>query len=44
MKDFKPLRLGTIELAKGKGPLTLKALEKPGEEVVEVRSIWLTLK
>jgi arylsulfatase A-like enzyme len=44
VKDFKPLRLGTIELEKGKGPLTLKALEKPGEEVVEVRSIWLTLK
>ena len=37
VKDFKPMELGTIVLKKGKGTLTLKALEVPGEEVGEVR-------
>jgi arylsulfatase A-like enzyme len=44
VKAFKPLTLGTITLTEGAGTLVLKALEKPGEEVIEVRSIWLTLK
>lgn len=37
VKDFKPMDLGTIKLQKGEGTLTLKALEIPGEEVMEVR-------
>jgi arylsulfatase A-like enzyme len=43
VKDFKPLSLGEIALAKGRGLLTLRALEKPGPEVMEVRMISLTL-
>jgi arylsulfatase A-like enzyme len=43
VKDFKPLRLGEIDLAAGRGGLTLRATEKPGPEVVEVRLITLTL-
>jgi hypothetical protein len=43
VKDFKPLSLGEINLPKGHGTLTLKALEKPGPEVIEVRLISLTL-
>lgn len=37
IKDFKPMDLGTMVLKKGKGTLTLKALEIPGDEVAEVR-------
>ncbi|HET8735802.1 MAG TPA: arylsulfatase [Pricia sp.] len=37
VKDFKSMDLGTMVLKKGKGTLTLKALEIPGEEVGEVR-------
>ena len=43
VKDFKPLRLGTIELAKGRGLLTLRALSVPGQQVMDVRSVVLTL-
>jgi len=43
VKDFKPLSLGEITLAKGRGLLTLRAVEKPGPEVMEVRMISLTL-
>ena len=28
VKDFKPLRLGLLELGKGRGPLTLRAEEE----------------
>ncbi len=42
VKDFKPLALGTIHLEKGPGTLTLKALEKPGEQVMEFRLLMLT--
>lgn len=44
VKDFRPLTLGTIRLAKGQGQLTLKALEVPGEACIEVRDLILTLK
>jgi hypothetical protein len=44
MKDFKPLRLGTFDLEKGRGLLTLRALKIPGKEVADVQSIVLTLK
>ena len=43
MKPFRTLNLGEIELPRGAGPLTLKALEIPGRSVMEVRRITLTL-
>ena len=42
VKDFIPLKLGTIKLSKEPGLLTLRALEVPGETVMEVRSLVLT--
>jgi arylsulfatase A-like enzyme len=43
VKDFKPLRLGTIDLERGRGLLTLRAIEVPGRGVIDVRSLRLTL-
>jgi len=43
VKDFKPLRLGVIELPTGSGELTLRALKIPGAQVMEVRAVFLTL-
>lgn len=43
VKDFRPLRLGELTLAAGRGPLTLRATEIPGKEVIDVRAILLTL-
>jgi arylsulfatase A-like enzyme len=43
VKDFKPLRLGVLEMPKGRGQLTLRALEVPGEQVMEVRLVMLKL-
>lgn len=43
VKDFKPLQLGVIELKKGRGLLTLRALNIPGKTVMDVRSVVLTL-
>ena len=37
VKDFKAMTLGTIVLKKGRGLLTLKALEIPGQEVADIR-------
>jgi arylsulfatase A-like enzyme len=37
VKEFKPMKLGTIALKKGLGNLTLKALEIPGDEAIDVR-------
>jgi len=34
VKDFKPLRLGVIELKTGRGPLTLRSLNMPGKQVM----------
>jgi arylsulfatase A-like enzyme len=42
MKDFAPLQLGTLDLAPGRGTLTLRALEVPGKQVMEVRYVTLT--
>jgi len=42
VKDFKTMELGTIELKKGKGTMTLSALEKPGHQVMEFRLLMLT--
>ncbi|HVK13679.1 MAG TPA: hypothetical protein VM597_33340, partial [Gemmataceae bacterium] len=43
VKDFKPWALGTIDLPRGRGLLTLKAPEIPGKEAIDVRSLLLTL-
>ena len=43
VKDFKPLPLGTLELRKGRGSLALRALYVPGQQVIDVRSVVLTL-
>jgi arylsulfatase A-like enzyme len=43
-KEFRPLALGTIELPKGSGQLTLRALEIPGRSVMDVRRLTLTLQ
>jgi len=44
MKDFRPLSLGMIQLAAGRGLLTLRATNMPGKSVMDVRRINLTLK
>ena len=44
MKEFRPLQLGTMRLEKGRGLLTLQALEIPGASVMDVRQVTLTLK
>ena len=44
MKEFRTLNLGTIQLEKGRGPLTLRALNIPGKSVMDVRQVTLTLK
>jgi hypothetical protein len=41
VKDFKPLKIGTIHLQKGQGILTLKALKKPGAQVMDFRLMML---
>ena len=41
VKDFKPMRLGIIELKKGRGELTLNALKIPGSQALEFRLLML---
>jgi len=41
-KDFKPMRVGKIRLAKSRGLLRLRATEVPGTQVAEVRYVSLT--
>jgi hypothetical protein len=43
VKDFKPLRLGELELKPGRGSVTLQALDVPGKQVMDVRGVILTL-
>ncbi|MCX8038237.1 MAG: N-acetylgalactosamine 6-sulfate sulfatase, partial [Candidatus Sumerlaeia bacterium] len=43
LKEFRPLRLGTIRLEKGRGLLTLRALNVAGKQVMDVRRVTLTL-
>ncbi|MEZ6073920.1 MAG: arylsulfatase [Pirellulales bacterium] len=43
VKDFARLDLGTIELASGRGELTLDATDIPGDGVIDVRCVQLTL-
>jgi hypothetical protein len=42
VKDFRPLRLGVVELKACRGPLTLRALTVPGKQVMDVRMLLLT--
>jgi arylsulfatase A-like enzyme len=44
VKDFRPLPLGTFQFKKGRGPLTLRALDIAGKTVMDVRSVLLTLQ
>jgi arylsulfatase A-like enzyme len=41
VKDFRPLRLGALALKKGRGRLTLRAVETAGKQVADVRYIRL---
>jgi len=43
MKEFRPLNLGTVRLEAGRGPLTLRAVNIPGQSVMDLRAITLTL-
>jgi len=43
MKDFHTLKLGEIKLPAGRGPLTFQAIEIPGQSVMDVRRLTLTL-
>ncbi|HUG93660.1 MAG TPA: arylsulfatase [Planctomycetaceae bacterium] len=43
MKEFRTLKLGTVVLEAGEGPLTLRALDIPGASVMDVRRLTLTL-
>ena len=42
VKDFKPLKSGIIRLEKGRGLLTLKAIDIPGSQVMDFRKMMLT--
>jgi len=44
VKDFRPLRLGTMSLKKGRGLLTLRAIDVPGKQVMDIRYVVLTLR
>lgn len=39
VKDFKPLKLGTLDLTKTRAPLTLRATKIPGQAAIEVRYV-----
>ena len=41
VKDFKEIKIGKINLTKGKGELALQALEIPGNESIEFRLLML---
>ena len=42
VKDFKPIAMGTFDLPARRGTLTLKAVDIPGEQAVDVRYVVLT--
>ncbi|HET8549991.1 MAG TPA: arylsulfatase [Bryobacteraceae bacterium] len=42
VKDFRPLRIGSLAMKKGRGKLSLRATEIPGKHVADVRRIALT--
>lgn len=35
------LKPGTVHLDKGRAQFQVKALEKPGEEVMQLKALWL---
>jgi hypothetical protein len=41
VKDFRPMKLGTIHLEKGRGQLTLRATKIPGSQVMDLRLLVL---
>jgi hypothetical protein len=43
LKEFRTLALETITLDKGRGILSLRAVEIPGQQVMDVRAVTLTL-
>jgi arylsulfatase A-like enzyme len=43
MKEFRTLNLGEIQLSAGQAPLILRAREVPGNSVMDVRRVTLTL-
>jgi hypothetical protein len=43
VKDFKPLKLGNIQLPKGRGLLTVRAVSIPGRQVMDLRAVFLRL-
>ncbi|NQT01953.1 MAG: N-acetylgalactosamine 6-sulfate sulfatase, partial [Planctomycetes bacterium] len=43
VKEFQPLDLGVFHLDKGRGLLTLRALNVPARQVMDVRAVLLTL-
>ncbi len=42
VKNFRPLAMGTIQLERGKGTLTLQATDIPGQQVGDFRLLMLT--
>jgi arylsulfatase A-like enzyme len=42
VKDFRPMDAGTIHLKKGRGELTLQAIDIPGSQVMDFRLMMLT--
>lgn len=44
MKEFHPLNLGVIRLEKGRGLLTLRAIDIPGKSIMDLRLMTLTLR
>jgi arylsulfatase A-like enzyme len=42
IKDFKPLKAGTMYFKKGRGTLTLSAVDIPGESVMDFRLLMFT--
>ena len=41
IKNFKPMKMGTIDLKKGQGKLILNALEIPGKQAIDFKMITL---
>ena len=42
VKDFRPWRMGVIDLAEGAAVLTLRAVAIPGSQALEFRTLMLT--
>lgn len=43
VKNFQPLKFGSLKFSAGRGDLTLRALKVPGQQVMDVRSVTLRL-